>query len=231
MKRVLLTVAAGAGALAMAVPLAATADHKPGHSGGKPQGTGNLTITATPNPVRFGREVTISGTLRGKDAGAKAVELQHDPFPYGTDYESKPVATGTTTADGDYTFKVSPKVNTNYRVVAKTDPEARSDNLTVGVKPRVTRRVSDATPRKGETVTFRGTVTPAHDGRRVYVQRRKTDGTWATVASTRLTDNGTASSAYKRGLRINRDGVFRVKITTHGDHVSNVSRRIRLDVP
>ena len=230
MKRVLMTVAAGAGAMAMAVPLVATADHKPGHAD-KPQGTGNLTITATPNPVRFGREVTISGTLRGKDSGAKAVELQHDPFPYGTAYESKPVATGTTTADGDYAFKVSPKVNTNYRVVAKTDPEARSDNLTVGVRPRVTRRVSDATPRKGQTVTFSGTVTPAHDGRRVYIQRRKADGTWATVASTRLTDNRSENSAYKRDLRINRDGAFRVKIATHGDHVSNVSSRIRLDVP
>jgi hypothetical protein len=231
MNRVLLTGVAAAGALALTVPLVATADHRPGHPPKPPKGTGNLTISAAPNPVLFGRSVTISGRLRGNDNGGKTIELQHDPYPFATEYNPKPTATTTTQADGDYSFTVRPEVRTNYRTVAKIEPEARSDNQTVGVKVRITRRVSDNTPRRGQVVTFTGTVTPAHDGRTVYIQRRRSTGSWRTVATTRLKDDGASRSVYRRGLRINRDGTYRVKINTHADHTGNKTRRVRLDVP
>lgn len=221
----LLGLAAGA-ALMLTVPLIATADHRPGHT----KGTGNLTITASPNPVKFGRSTTISGTLRGRDNAGKTIVLQHDPYPY-VAYEKKQVAQTTTNADGDYTFTVTPEVNTNYRTVAKIEPEARSDNQTVGVKVRITRRVSDHTPRRGQVVTFTGTVKPAHDGRTVYIQRRRSDGTWRKVATTKLDAAPGDVSTYERDLRINRDGTYRVKINTHGDHIGNKTRRVRLDVP
>ena len=64
MKRVPVKVMVAATALALSAPLVATADHKPGH-GSPPKGTGDLSINAAPNPVLFGRFVTISGRLRG----------------------------------------------------------------------------------------------------------------------------------------------------------------------
>lgn len=228
MNRVL-TVATAAGALGLAVPLAATADHRPGHA---PKGTGNLTIRATPNPVLFGRSVTIAGTLRGGDDAGKTIELQHDPWPFGTTYSA--LTTTTTNTRGDYTLTARPDRNTNYRTVAKVSPEARSDNLQVGVKMRITRRVSDRTPRRGQVVRFTGKVKPAHDGRRVLIQRRRSTGTWRTIARPRLkppTAYAIGVSVYSRGIRINRDGVFRVRVKSHADHIGNKTRRIRLDVP
>lgn len=230
MNRVLLAGAAVAGALALTVPLA-TADHRPGHPGKPPKGTGNLTINAAPNPVLFGRSVTISGRLRGSDNSGKTIVLQHDPYPFAAEYDPKPTAQTTTNASGDYSFTVKPKVNTNYRTIARIEPEARSDNQTVGVKVRITRRVSDNTPRRGQVVTFQGTVTPAHDGRTVYIQRRRSDGSWRTVATTRLKEADGDRSVYRRGVRVNRDGTYRVKTNTHADHIGNKTRRVRLDVP
>ena len=234
MNRVTLLGLAAAAALTLSVPLIATADHKPGHSN-PPKGTGDLTITANPNPVLFGRFVTISGRLRGGDNAGKTVTLQHDPFPYGATYNPQPLTTTTTNSQGDYTFSVGPKVNTNYRVVANVNPEERSDNRTVGVRMRITRRVSDRTPRRGQLVTFSGTVKPNHNGYRVAIQRRRSTGSWRTVARPRL--RGTVpyaiggKSVYSKALRINRDGIFRVKVNSHADHVGNVTRRVRLDVP
>ena len=221
---------AAAAALMLTVPLIATADHKPGH-GNTPKGTGNLTIDATPNPVLFGRSATISGRLRGGDNSGKTIVLQHDPYPFGATYDPKQVAQTTTNAQGEYTFTVTPKLNTNYRTVARIEPEARSDNLQLGVKVRITRTVSDTTPRVGQVVTFAGTVKPAHDGRTVYVQRRRSDGSWRTVATDALDAAAGDVSTYERELRINRDGTYRVKVNSHADHIGNKTRRVRLDVP
>src|SRR5687767_12582525 len=69
MNRVLMAVAAAAALPALTVPLA-TADHRPGHDK-PPKGTGNLTLRAAPNPVLFGRSVTITGDLRGGDVAGK----------------------------------------------------------------------------------------------------------------------------------------------------------------
>lgn len=228
MKRTPMLLIAGTAGLALTLPLVASAHHRPGHQ----QGTGNLTIKASANPILFGRSVTFTGRLSGADSTGKTIELQHDPFPFGTSYDT--LTTTTTNTKGEYTVTAKPDRNTNFRTVANTDPRSLSDNLTVGVRMRITRRVSDRTPARGQIVVFRGTVKPAHDGRRVRIQRRRSTGTWRTVARPRLgppTPYALGVSVYRRGLRINRDGVFRVSITPHADHVGNKTRRIRLDVP
>jgi hypothetical protein len=214
--------------MAVGMPMIATADHKPGHGNPGPN-VGDPTISATPNPVVWGRSVRIAGRLKGGDNAGKTIELQHDPHPFGTTYEK--VATTVTSADGVYAFSVLPDRNTNYRAVAKLDPEQFSPNLQVGVRMRVTRQVSDTTPNAGQVVTFTGRVRPAHDGRTVYIQRRRSDGSWRTKATAVLTDGGDVDSVYSQELRISRDGVYRVLVRTHDDHLGNRSRRVRLDVP
>lgn len=231
MRRTFLATAVVAAGAAIAMPLGASADHKADHdpaAGGNPE----LTITATPNPVRWGNAVTISGRLRGADNAAKTVELQDNPWPYPGPFEA--VSTTTTDAQGDYTFKATPSKYTDYRVVAKVSPEVASDAVRTRVRMKITRRVSDTTPNVAQVVRFRGHVSPAHDGRTVYVQRRNAKRVWRTKATTTLFDAGESkpsSSAYKAELRIHRDGLYRVLIRRDEDHLGNKTRRVRLDVP
>jgi hypothetical protein len=231
MRKVLTAVAAVAAIGAVAMPMGATADHRPGHEKG---GGGNpaLTIAATPDPILWGGTLTITGRLRGSDNAAKPVELQENPFPFPGPFA--PIATATTNAQGDYTFRVKPDAYTDYRVVAKVSPEVTSGTFRSRVRMRINRRVDDHTPAVGQVVVFSGRVGPAHDGQTVYIQRRNKDGLWRTKATTVLVDAGDAypvNSAYSRDLRINRDGLYRVLVKRDADHLGNTSRRVRLDVP
>jgi hypothetical protein len=97
------------------------------------------------------------------------------------------------------------------------------------VAPRVSLGLSDSTPRRGQRVRFSGTVAPAHDGRRVQIQRRSSTGAFVTVARPRLRDAGATRSRYVRRIRIRRDGVYRVRIAAHGDHAESFSRERTVD--
>ena len=59
---------------------------------------------------------------------------------------------------------------------------------------------------------FRGTVRPQHDGTRVAIQRKRADGTWATVRTPLLRDAGSAYSRYSKRIRIRRSGTYRTVI-------------------
>lgn len=234
MRKALFTAAVLAVGAAVAMPLGATADHKPGHDkpGGGTPANPDLTIAATPNPVLWARAVTITGRLRGPDNGGKTVELQQNPHPFPGTFT--PVSSATTNATGDYTFRVRPPKHTDYRVVAKLSPEVVSGSVRSLVRMRINRRVDDHTPDAGQVVIFSGKVGPAHDGRTVYIQRRNADGLWRTKGTTTLVDAGDAapnSSTYSRDLRINRDGHYRVVVRSDGDHRGSKTRRVRLDVP
>lgn len=232
MKRAVPWIAAAAAVTGLSIPLAATAHHREGHTGGDT--TARLSIGADPPTVLWGASTVISGRLKGPENSGKTVELQHDPHPYGADYNPDPLARTTTNAQGFYTFRVAPARHTNYRAVAQIDPVQRSENLKVHVRMRINRRVTDRTPRRGQTVTFFGAVAPAHDGQIVRIQRRGADGRFRTVARTQLTDAGErfpTNSFYERKLRIHRDGVFRAQVKADDDHASSSSPTVRLDVP
>jgi hypothetical protein len=186
-----------------------------------------VTIAANPATVTFGRPTTISGRVTGPDAANTRVELEQDPFPFSA-FESGP--NGRTDGAGNYSFTgVTPSVNTRYHVVARTSPPATSPDITVNVRPRVTLRLSDSTPARGQRVRFRGTVLPAHDGRRVRLQRRTRTG-WRTIARPVLRAttpvNGVARSRYSTRRRVSSSGRYRtVFVPNDGDHVRGKSRR------
>jgi hypothetical protein len=155
----------GAGLLALA-PAALSA--KPSDN--------TLTLTAKPKTVTFTKATALTGVLAGPDAAGSSVTLEADTTaPLGDKF----AATGdktTTAADGTYAFSVKPSVITQYRVVAKTSPNTTSDPIQVGVRPKVTLRLSDRTPKAGTSVTFSGAVLPAHDGAPARVERRTKSG-------------------------------------------------------
>jgi plastocyanin len=95
---------------------------------------------------------------------------------------------------------------------------------------RVTLRVDDARPKRGQRVRFFGSVQPPHDGRVVRLQRRGSGGRYRTVARARLRDAGDTRSTYSRRLRIFRDGIYRARVPADGDHLTGTSRRRRVDV-
>ena len=230
MNRTLFAAAAVGATVALVVPLVATADHRPGH---KPNTANpNLSIGASPNPVLWGRAITISGRLRGNDNTGKTIELQQNPHPFSGAF--KAVSTTTTDQQGDYSFTgIRPLSHTQYRVEANLNPDEVSGNVTVLVRKRINRRVDDRTPDRGDTVTFRGRVTPEHDGDTIQLQRRRPSGTWRTMANVTLEDAGPTapnSSMYSHGIRIFRDGAWRARIKADEDHLGNRSRRIRIDV-
>jgi hypothetical protein len=212
------------------VPVIATADHRPGHK--QPSPNLDLTINADPDPVRFGKSTTISGRLRGQDNASKTIRLEANPHPFeAAGNQFKPAGTATTDANGDYSFQVTPELNTIYRTRAEVDPEQVSAAEFVGVRMRVFRAVDDRTPERGQVVTFSGKVFPEHDGDTVFLQRRRPSGTWKTMATTTLQNvAGKDESSYSHGIEINRDGVWRARVKRDEDHLGNKSRRVRIDV-
>ena len=235
MNRTVIATVAAVATVALIVPLAATATHRPGHKQpGGPNANPNLSIGAEPNPVPFGKTTTISGRLHGSDNGGKTIELGENPFPFRENDRFKAAGTATTDANGDYSFTVTPELNTNYRTrTTNVDPEQVSGSVFVGVKMRITRAVDDRTPNSGQTVTFSGKVRPAHDGDTVLIQRRRPTGTWRTLQNVALEPGPGSedSSVYDAQVTIQRDGVWRAKIRRDEDHLGNRSRRIRIDVP
>jgi hypothetical protein len=196
--------------------------------GGKP-GTGpsSVTITAAPNPILYGNSVEISGKLTASTLAGVSVTLKAAPYPYTSFVQ---VASATTDIQGVYHFAQSPKLNIEYRVMAKSKPQATSTTLLVQVRTRVSLHVSTTTPAVGARVKFSGTVTPAHDGQMVLIQRRSRTGTFVTVATTTLLHTTTGASTYRKTLRIKASGTYRVVKSHDADHAIGVSGLRRITI-
>jgi hypothetical protein len=195
----------------------------------KPSAT-SVTLNAASSTIVYSTPTTLSGRLSGPSSAAVAVRLQQDSTrPYGDAYTNSSLAT-TSAANGKYSFSVKPLVNTQYRVVAQTSPPITSSPRLVLVRMLVGVHASDLTPRRGSRVLFSGSVFPAHDGRLVAIQRRSSSGRFNTVGRTTLRDAGDAKSTYGLRVRVNRDGVYRVKVVGDDDHVNGLSRLKTLNV-
>ena len=73
-----------------------------------------VTIGASPRTVRFGSAATVAGRITGPDSANTRVDLQQDPFPFEGTFVQ--LANGTSDAAGNYTFQVTPPVNTRYQI-------------------------------------------------------------------------------------------------------------------
>jgi hypothetical protein len=79
-----------------------------------PPATPALTVSAVPTHVDSGQHATLKGAVTEVPAGTE-VRLYSSPYPYPV---AGLAASTTTTADGSYSFTVSPDRNTRYRVLA-----------------------------------------------------------------------------------------------------------------
>lgn len=189
-----------------------------------------VTITAVPALLAFGRSTVISGQVTGPRNGAVVVDLQANAFPFTGGFKNTG-ATTTTDATGTYAFTVKPAAHTRYQVVAKASPPVASPVVEVRVRLAVAFKASDYTARRGQRIKFSGHVRPAHDGRTVRIQRRRSNGTYRTIATTRLRATKVAGrSAYRRTLRVYRTAVYRVRVSGDADHATGTSRKRRVRV-
>jgi hypothetical protein len=206
MKRTLIIAAA-----ALAVVLVSTAQ------GAKPEPR-NITIAATPTTVKFGGSVTLAGKLSGSNNTGRPVTVEQDPAPLDTFTNA---GTATTNATGDWSLVLKPASNTRYRA---RSGNADSKTVDVAVRPAISLKLSDRTPRRGQRVRFFGTLCPEHDGVAIALQRRTARG-WRTLARPVLKDiPGAACSSYSRRLRVRRDGAYRTSFAADADHAAGTSR-------
>jgi hypothetical protein len=129
----------------------------------------NLTIKSSADPISFGAPITIEGVLKG-GAGKTIALLSHAKgiktfSPSGLTTLAGPV--------GEYKFVQTPLTNTFYRV---TGGGQNSAVIVEGVKYLLTAGVSATKVQAGQSLTFSGTVTPAHKGKTVYLERENLFG-------------------------------------------------------
>jgi hypothetical protein len=208
-------------ALALVAPVAGQAA-KPG----KP-GPSSVTITAAPNPILYGNSVAISGKLTAGTPAGVSVTLKAAPYPYTSFVQ---VATATTDVLGVYHFAPSPRLNTEYRVMARSKAPATSATLLVFVRTRVSLHLSTVTPAVGARVRFSGLVTPTRDGQVVLIQRRSHTGTFVTVTTATLLHTSTGVSIYRKTLRVKASGTYRVVKSHDAQYAIGVSELRRITV-
>lgn len=97
-------------------------------------------------------------------------------------------------------------------------------------KTKVRLRVSDRTPRKRQLVRFSGTVSPARDGRLVYIQKRLSSGKWRTIAKMKLKDAGSKRSRFSRKLKVLGNSTYRARVRSDSTHTRGTSRRKSLRI-
>jgi hypothetical protein len=187
-------------------------------------------IAASPSTVTYGRSTVVSGRVTGPKNGGVQVVLEAQPYPFTGPFKAAGAVTSTR-SNGHYSFAVSPRIRTRYLVVAKTAPPVTSAAVTVGVRYAVSFFVSSRFVHRGALVRFFGSVRPAANGRKVFIQRRTSTGAYRTVATTvlRATTSSTRSS-YSRRLRIFASGVYRIRIRGHSPYAASNSRSRRITV-
>ena len=180
----------------------------------------SLAILVAPNPVIFGGNVFVQGTLSGTGNAGVAVALQSNPFPYLQGFAS----TGNpelTTAAGSFSFPVLGLAQTTqFRVVTVSSHPVSSPVAVEAVAVRVTSHVGRT--RRRHFARIYGTVSPGVDGAQVGILRIA-HGRGVPVAGTFLRHRNATSSFYSRVVRVH-PGAYRVLVVTNGARVSNYGR-------
>jgi hypothetical protein len=177
-----------------------------------------LSIAAAPGTVKFGGSITLSGKLTGSNVDGRNVRVQADELPLDS-FSNE--GNATTNATGDWSLVVKPNANTRYRArVGNLD----SAGVDITVMPRVSLRLSDRTPARGQRVRFSGRVCPEHDTVEIALQRRSSTG-WRTIASPALADIPNVNcSSYSVVKRPRSNGRFRARFLGDTDHAASNSR-------
>jgi hypothetical protein len=169
----------------------------------------------TPNPVRYGDPVSVSGVIVGSNAAGAQVSLFGRAFPF-TDPFTQFGNTVVADANGNYLFILSSVLSTaQFEVRGSTNPAFTSSIQTLNVASKLGLKAPGKV-RKGNRARFHGIVAPAQDGIVVEIQKLQHDGTFARFALTTLTHRDDGRSNYSVRKRLLRRGVFRAVVNSAG---------------
>jgi hypothetical protein len=173
----------------------------------------------------WGRDVALSGTLRGAGVNGLNVVLQQSPFPFDAGFHN--VATVRTNRNGLFRFAARPVfIATRFRVLPVIAPNLTSEVRSVRVRSRVRIHRGRKTRR---AVWLTGDVNPALPTGHATLQRRTRFG-WRSIAGAGLTQRSDVRSTYEfrvRRLR-SRAAVYRVRVAARdgGAHARGFSPAI-----
>jgi hypothetical protein len=147
-----------------------------------------VTIQPSSDPLPYGGVLTLSGTVAGPEDQSVTLYAQTGTGAFA------PVAKATAVGSA-YSFSVSPLQSTRYRVASAL---ASSPVLAETVTFALSGTAAPASATVGETLTFTGSVTPAHEGQQVDLERENLSGLggYHVIASATTSSSGTYSLAY-----------------------------------
>jgi plastocyanin len=127
----------------------------------------NVTLDASTKTILYGDNTTVSGTVTNQLTN-EPVTLTSQPYGKGT----QSIATTTTQTNGQFSFGVSPTIQTAYQAHWRT---TNSPNVTVNVAPRI------GFGRSGTRYTAKVTSDLNYAGHYVWVQRKAPFGSFRNV--------------------------------------------------
>jgi plastocyanin len=142
---------------------------------------GNVTLQASASTIVYGNSTTLSGTVTNQLTN-EPVSLASQPYGKGT----QSIATAMTSANGAFSFPISPTIGTTYQAHWRT---ADSPNVSVSVAPRV------GFGHSGAFYIAKVTSDIGYSGHFVWVQRKAPYGSFRNVKRIYL---GSASRAVFR---------------------------------
>ena len=185
-----------------------------------------VSLALSPNPVTWGRGLTLGGRVSGVGVGRTPLALEVQRFPFDAGFSE--VARTRAGEDGGYVFQVGRQwTHSRYRVVTRTRAVAVSPVVESLSAVLVGRRVRHTSRRRAR---IEGTAVPAVAGR-ASLQRRSPRGRWVTVRrkAVRATDELRSRVGFKV-RRQRRTRRYRVVVLPEqgGAHVRGTSRTIKV---
>ncbi|HET6510049.1 MAG TPA: hypothetical protein VFG42_24865 [Baekduia sp.] len=186
----------------------------------------SATLTASVDPVVYGRGVTLSGKLSGSKLSGVTVKLQTTPFPFSTPFADTGNALKSN-SKGEYSFSL-PAVTTTTRALVVVDGLPPFFSTPVAIRSAARTGITSLTRRADGRVIVRGRMIPATPKSVVALQRASSSGAkWLPLKRGHVGADG----RYSVTLRARRTAIsIRAVGLPHdgGAHVSGVSRTVKV---
>jgi hypothetical protein len=180
----------------------------------------SVAIGASPDPIVFGNDLTISGRLSGTAVANQAVTLQSRPFPFTRGFTNVGTAR-LSDAGGAVSFLIPPfTVATQFRLAISG---AYSAVMSVEVRPKITLRVRRI---KGHRVRVTGVVHPGNATGGVSIQRRTAGGSFVPIKRVALSPQ-TGGARYTATLRMRPGLTLRAVFRADGGPLLRATSRVK----
>ena len=180
----------------------------------------SLTILTSADPISYGGSVVISGEAAGAPNAPLTLLTRTKAGTF------KPVATTTANGEGKYAFPAQTTLASSFYRVQGAN--RRSAVLYQGVKYVLSVVPGASSVQSGQPFSVTGTVTPAHAGHEIYLQRLSPQGLWHVVAVGTVAADG--SYAISHVFFAPGTDVLRVKIPGDPENGGTASPQFNLAV-